>query len=223
MIKKSFIFDLDGVIVDTAKFHFIAWKNLAEGLGIPFSEEQNEQLKGVSRIASLEKILAWGSKEISTEKFEELLVEKNQEYLNYVAKMDASEILPGVLERLQMLKREGYKVALGSASKNARLILEKVGLMPYFDAIVDGNEVSKAKPDPEVFLMAASLLGSKPEECVVFEDSVAGVQAANIAHMLSVGVGEASVLHEADFLIATFEDIDDKLWHDLHATNKLNN
>jgi beta-phosphoglucomutase len=123
MTKKSFIFDLDGVIVDTAKFHFIAWKNLAEGIGIPFSEEQNEQLKGVSRIASLEKILAWGNKEISTEKFEELLVEKNQEYLNYVAQMDASEILPGVLERLQMLKREDYKVALGSASKNARLIL----------------------------------------------------------------------------------------------------
>lgn len=220
MSKKTFIFDLDGVIVDTAKFHFIAWKNLAEGLGIPFSEEQNEQLKGVSRIVSLEKILAWGNKEISSADFEALLVSKNEEYLKYVHQMDESEILPGVLERLQQLKNENYKVALGSASKNARLILEKVGLMPYFDEIVDGNEVTKAKPDPEVFLKAASLLGSEPKDCIVFEDSLAGVQAANTAKMLSVGVGDANILNEADFNIQTFEDIDNQLWEALLSTTK---
>ncbi len=220
MSKKTFIFDLDGVIVDTAKFHFIAWKNLAEGLGIPFSEEQNEQLKGVSRIVSLEKILAWGNKEISSADFEALLVSKNEEYLKYVHQMDESEILPGVLERLQQLKNEKYKVALGSASKNARLILEKVGLMPYFDEIVDGNEVTKAKPDPEVFLKAASLLGSEPKDCIVFEDSLAGVQAANTAKMISVGVGDANILNEADFNIQTFEDIDNQLWEALLSTTK---
>lgn len=210
MQKKGIIFDLDGVIVDTAKYHFLAWKNLAESLDINFNKKQNEQLKGVSRIESLKKILTWGKKRISEKRFNELLHQKNEEYLNYVLKMDESEILPGILKRLNMLKDEGYPIALGSASKNAKTILERLNLMHYFDAIVDGNEVSKAKPDPEVFLKAAELLKVEPENAIVFEDALAGIEAANRAKMLSVGIGEKSILKDADFVFADFSEITDK-------------
>ncbi len=209
MEQKGIIFDLDGVIVDTAKFHFLAWKNLAESLDIHFNKKQNEQLKGVSRVESLKKILSWGKKSISESHFEELLKTKNQEYLEYVYKMDESEILPDVLKYLKLLKEKEIPVALGSASKNAKIILERVHLLPYFDVIVDGNEVSKAKPDPEVFTKAASLLKVKNTNCIVFEDSIAGVQAANNANMLSIGIGEKEILHEADFVFKDFTEISD--------------
>ena len=207
MNKKAFIFDLDGVIVDTAKYHFLAWRKLANSVGVDFSEEQNEQLKGVSRVRSLEKILAWGGIELSEEKFMELMVKKNDDYLSHVNKMDEGEILPDVPKILNFLKAEGFPVALGSASKNARTILQKVNLYEMFDAIVDGTNVSKAKPDPEVFLNAAELLQTDPHDCVVFEDSVAGVQAANIANMISIGIGDKNVLHEADFVFKDFTEI----------------
>lgn len=206
-MKKSFIFDLDGVIVDTAKFHFFAWKNLAEKLGIPFTEKDNEQLKGVSRIQSLEKILALGNKQISAEEFQQHLFSKNEEYLSYVRAMIPEDILPGVVSVLNYLKQNNHPVALGSASKNARTILEKVQLSGFFDTVVDGNDVSKAKPDPEVFLRAAHQLGAAPENCIVFEDSIAGIQAANMVKMTSVGIGEASVLKEADFIFTDFSEI----------------
>lgn len=209
MSKKGIIFDLDGVIVDTAKYHFLAWKNLAESLDIHFNKKQNEQLKGVSRVESLKKILVWGNKRISEKLFKELLQQKNEEYLSFVHKMDASEILPNVLERLKMLKNEAYPIALGSASKNAKIILEHVNLLEYFDVIVDGNEVSKAKPDPEVFLKAAKLMGVDAKNAVVFEDAIAGIEAANNAKMTSVGIGEKSILKEADFVFADFTKIND--------------
>jgi beta-phosphoglucomutase len=207
MKTKAFIFDLDGVIVDTAKYHFLAWRKLANSVGVDFSEEQNEQLKGVSRVRSLEKILAWGGIKLSDEDFIELMAKKNIDYLSYVNEMDEDEILADVPKILNFLKGEGLPIALGSASKNARTILQKVNLYDTFDAIVDGTNVTKAKPDPEVFLNAAKLLQTEPNDCVVFEDSVAGVQAANIANMISIGIGDKNVLHEADFVFKDFTEI----------------
>jgi len=200
-MKKEigFIFDLDGVIVDTAKYHYLAWRNLTNSLGFDFTEEQNEQLKGVSRVKSLEILLELGKVKLSKEKKEALLIEKNKEYLEYVYKMTSSEILPGVNQLLTFLETNNIKFVLGSASKNAQLILEKVGLLERFTAIVDGNYVSKAKPNPEVFLIGAEKLNMSPENCVVFEDAIAGVQAANTANMVSIGIGDANVLSEADY------------------------
>lgn len=207
MHKKGFIFDLDGVIVDTAKYHFLAWKKLANSIGVDFSEVQNEQLKGVSRVRSLEKILAWGNKTLSDKAFIELMAQKNEDYLSYINKMDTSEILPDVSRVLDFLIDNNQAIALGSASKNATPILKKVSLLEKFEAIVDGNDVSKAKPNPEVFLIGAQLLGMNPEDCIVFEDSVAGIQAANTANMISIGIGDKSVLHEADYVFKDFTEM----------------
>lgn len=207
MIKKAFIFDLDGVIVDTAKYHFLAWKKIAEELNIDFTLEHNELLKGVSRVRSLDIILELGKIEASQEDKNKWLVQKNEDYLSYLVDMDQSEILPGVLAILKHLKEQNQAIALGSASKNARPILEKTGILHYFDAIVDGNDVSNAKPDPEVFLIAAQLLGVKPEDAIVFEDSVAGVQAANIGKMTSIGIGEEAILNEAKYIFKDFTHI----------------
>ena len=207
MTKKGFIFDLDGVIVDTAKYHFLAWRKLANSLDIDFSETQNEQLKGVSRVRSLEKILSWGNITISEDKFMELMAKKNDDYLTHINTMDENEILVDVPKVLEHLKKQKQPVALGSASKNARTILKKVGLYKSFDAIVDGNDVTQAKPDPEVFLIAAKELNTNPKDCIVFEDSVAGIQAANTANMISIGIGEESILGEADYVFKDFSQI----------------
>ncbi len=211
----TYIFDLDGVIVDTAKYHYLAWKKLADELEIDFTLEHNELLKGVSRIRSLEIILELGKKEISTSDFERFLIQKNEDYLTYIDKMDSSEILPDVLEKLKFVKEINGKIVLGSASKNAKPILEKVGLLEYFDAIVDGNDVSKAKPDPEVFLIGAQKVNSNPLECVVFEDAVAGIQAANIAGMLSIGIGDKATLNEADYVFKDFTEIGNEFLQNL--------
>ncbi len=208
MNKKAFIFDLDGVIVDTARYHFLAWQKLAQELGIEFTPEHNEELKGVSRVRSLDIILELGKVTASQEDKNRWLVQKNEDYLSYLKDIDNSEILPGVIPILQFLKEKNQAIALGSASKNARPILEKTGIIHYFDAIVDGNDVTNAKPDPEVFLQAAKLLGSTPENAIVFEDSVAGVQAANIANMISVGIGEEQILHEAKYIFKDFTFMD---------------
>jgi len=206
--NKGVIFDLDGVIVDTAKFHFLAWRKLANDLGFDFTEEQNEQLKGVSRVDSLKKILAWGEMELSEEEFKRQMALKNENYLSYVEEMDEQEILPGVQKVIDFLIENKVPFALGSASKNARTILEKVNLLDEFDAIVDGTDVSKAKPNPEVFLIAAEKLNIKPENSIVFEDSVAGVQAANNASMISIGIGEKRTLGEAHYVFNDFTEID---------------
>ena len=208
MNKKAFIFDLDGVIVDTAKYHFIAWQKIATEIGIEFTLEHNEQLKGVSRVRSLELILELGKITASQEDKNKWLIQKNENYLSYLVDMDESELLPGILPILKYLKANNQKIALGSASKNARPILEKTGILHYFDAIVDGNDVSNAKPDPEVFLQAAKLLGISNENSIVFEDSVAGIQAANTAKMTSIGIGENKILFEADFIFEDFTHID---------------
>lgn len=207
MNKKGFIFDLDGVIVDTAKYHFLAWRKLANSIGVDFTELQNEQLKGVSRVKSLEKILAWGQKTISQEEFNNLMAKKNDDYLSYISKMDENEILPDVPKVLNYLITEQQPISLGSASKNARIILEKVILLDKFDSIIDGNDVSNAKPDPEVFLNAARSLNIDANQCIVFEDSVAGIQAANTANMVSIGIGDKEVLNEADYNFNDFTEI----------------
>ncbi len=209
MKKKAFIFDLDGVIVDTAKYHFLAWKNLANELGFDFTETQNELLKGVSRVKSLEIILNIGGVTLSEEKTQAFLVKKNTEYLAFIDKMTADEILPGVLKLLTFLKDNKIPFALGSASKNARFILEQVGIIDLFDAIVDGNDVSKAKPDPEVFLLGAEKLNVTPENCVVFEDAIAGVEAANNAGMVSIGIGSEDVLAEANSVFESMDQMSD--------------
>ena len=206
-MHKGFIFDLDGVIVDTAKFHYLAWRKLANDLGFDISEDQNEQLKGISRVKSLEIILEWGKVNLSKDDFMEQMALKNDNYLSYISTMTKKDLLPGVSNVIDYLSENNIPFALGSASKNARIILEKTGLIEKFDAVVDGNDVTKAKPNPEVFLIAASKLKIEPENCIVFEDSVAGIQAANAAEMISVGIGEKDVLNEADFIFSDFNEI----------------
>ena len=202
---KGFLFDLDGVIVDTAVFHFQAWRRLAQKLGGDFTEEQNEQLKGVSRVDSLKKIIEWTGATVSDEEFQTLMVEKNEWYLELVQGLGPQDALPGALNFLQTAYDQGIKIALGSASKNAPMILEKLGITPLFTAIIDGNNVVNGKPHPEVFLKGAEALGLEPSECVVFEDSIAGVQAAKTGGMSSVGIGDAETL-QADIHFSALGD-----------------
>ena len=206
--KKAFIFDLDGVIVDTARYHFLAWQKIAAELGVEFTPEHNEELKGVSRVRSLDIILKLGNIQVSEENKNKWLTQKNEDYLSYIENMDESEILPGVVNILEFIKEKKQLIALGSASKNARPILEKVKILHMFDVIVDGNDVTNAKPDPEVFLRAAKLLNVTNENSMVFEDSVAGIQAANIANMTSIGIGDEKILHEAKYNFKDFTFMD---------------
>ena len=208
---KACLFDLDGVVVDTAKYHYIAWKEMAAELGFDFTEKQNELLKGVSRMRSLDILLGIGKINLTdTEKL--LLAEnKNNRYLEYVRQMTEEEILPGVSEFLDELREQGIQIALGSASKNAPLILERIHLMDKFDFIVDGNDVSRAKPDPEVFLRCAELLGVEPKACLVFEDAQAGIEAARNGGMSVIGVGTPENLSLADHYITGFEKLDYEL------------
>ncbi len=208
MTKKAFIFDLDGVIVDTARYHFLAWQKIAADLGIEFTPEHNEELKGVSRIRSLDIILKLGNIQASEENKNKWLKQKNEDYLAYIEHMDESEILPGVLNILEFIKEKNQLIGLGSASKNARPILEKVKILHLFDAIVDGNDVTNAKPDPEVFVRAAKLLNATNENAMVFEDSVAGIQAANSANMTSIGIGDEKILREAKYNFKDFTFMD---------------
>ena len=203
---KAFIFDLDGVIVDTAKYHFKAWQRLAKELDIHFDEQDNEQLKGVSRKESLEKILEWGNKTISPEEKESLMQRKNEWYLEYVDQMPADEALPGAKEFLQAAKDLNLRIALGSASKNAVKILDKLQITDQFEAIIDGNKTTKSKPSPQVFLLGSEALNLDPADCVVFEDSVAGVEAAIKGDFKAVGVGDAKTLEKAHLIIEGLGD-----------------
>lgn len=204
---RGFLFDLDGVLVDTAKYHFLAWKTLADRLGIRFTERDNERLKGVSRMASFEIILEIGGVTMTQEEKEACCAEKNALYVDYIKKLRQDELFPGVREFFAAAKADGLRIALGSASKNSMLILQRLGIAPLFDAIIDGTKVSKAKPDPEVFLVGAEALGLKPCECVVFEDAAAGIRAAHNGGMLAVGIGTAENLPEADILLPGLDGI----------------
>lgn len=205
---KACIFDLDGVIVDTAKYHFVAWRRLANELGFDFSHEDNEKLKGVSRVESLRLILKWGNVEKTEEEQKALAARKNEWYTDSIQSMPKEEILDGVIAFLESVKAAGMKIALGSASKNARAILQQVELMDYFDAIVDGNNVVHSKPHPEVFLNGTNALGVQPEECIVFEDAEKGVAAALRGNFFAVGLGEADVLGAAHLVLPSLVDWD---------------
>lgn len=203
---EACIFDLDGVIVDTAKYHYIAWKALAEELGFDFTEQDNERLKGVSRMRSLEILLEIGKRQFSDAEKQAMAEKKNALYVSYIEKMTPGEILPGVQQFLQQIRSKGIRVALGSASKNSPMILRQIGLSDMFDVVVDGNSITEAKPNPEVFLQGAQRLGVLPQQCVVFEDAIAGLEAARNARMYCVGVGDEKTLQMADLVIPGFQD-----------------
>ncbi|WP_430813192.1 beta-phosphoglucomutase [Carboxylicivirga sp. RSCT41] len=198
---KACLFDLDGVIVDTAKYHYIAWRELAAELGFEFTEEDNERLKGVSRMTSLNILLEIGGVTLSDEEKLRLAEKKNENYRTFILKMQPDEILPGAEAFLKELKAQGIKIALGSASKNAMTILDRLQLTDLFEAIIDGTKVTEAKPDPEVFLKGAEALGVNPDECVVFEDAEAGVEAALAGNMRCVGIGSPDVLGKANIVV----------------------
>jgi beta-phosphoglucomutase len=202
------IFDLDGVICDTAKYHFHSWQIIAGTLDIQFDHAMNESLKGVSRVESLKLLLKWGNMQVSESRFNELLEKKNEHYIELISQMSPDEIFPGVLEFIQELKETGVLVALGSASKNARIVLKKLNITQLFDAIVDGRHVTESKPSPEVFLLAARKLSVSPEKCFVFEDASVGIQAAVSAGMRVIGIGDPKVLNGADFHLKGLDQLD---------------
>ncbi len=204
---KAFIFDLDGVIVDTARLHYQAWRELAQKLGFDFTEKDNERLKGVSRMRSLEILLEIGGIKASEEEKLRMAEEKNQRYRELVMQLTPEDMLPGAKDFLDRARELGLKLALASASKNTPLILERIGLNSFFDAVVDGNRVKKAKPEPDVFLVAAQDLGVEPQKCVVFEDAIAGVEAAHRGGMKAVGIGDKNVLSEADLVVHGLDEI----------------
>jgi beta-phosphoglucomutase len=203
-VIRGLIFDLDGVIVDTAKYHYLAWKELTDSLGIRFTKRDNERLKGVSRIRSLEIILEIGNLTLSNTQKETLCTQKNDLYLNYINKLKEEETLPGAKEFLLNARVAGFRIALGSASKNAKLILEKLRIADLFDAVIDGTKVSMAKPDPDVFIKGAEAIGLAASECVVFEDAQAGIEAAHNAGMKAVGIGSRKRLPDAELNIKGF-------------------
>ena len=204
---KAFIFDLDGVIVDTAIYHYQAWKRLANELGFDISEEFNERLKGVSRTDSLDIILAHGNLSLPDEEKTRLAAQKNEWYLELISRMTSDDILPGVAQFFSQVRRAGLLTALGSVSKNAPLILERIGMTNVFDAVIDGNKLTKGKPDPEVFTKGAGELGVPPAECVVFEDAVAGVEAGKRGGMFVVGLGLPGVLIGADLVAPSLDGL----------------
>lgn len=207
---KAFIFDLDGVIVFTDKFHYQAWKKMADRMGIYFDETINNRLRGVSRAESLEIILErYEGEPLGEEKKAELMEEKNNTYRELLATMTPADVSDEVRETLKKLRESGYALAIGSSSKNAKFILEKVGLLEAFDAVSDGNNITHSKPDPEVFTKAGEFLGTEPAECVVVEDAYVGIDAAKAAGMTAVGIGDAASYEKADYRIDTFDELQD--------------
>lgn len=197
----AFIFDLDGVITDTARLHYEAWRALAVRLGLPFDEAFNERLKGVSRAESLERILAQGSRRYSDDEKAAMAERKNERYLDLVDSLTPADLLPGALDALSAARATGWRVALASASRNAMQVLQRLRIDDAFDHVVDANFIRHSKPDPEVFLAAASAVGVHPSRCVGIEDAVAGVQAIRAAGMFALGVGDPGVLSLADEVI----------------------
>ncbi len=204
---KAFIFDLDGVLVFTDKYHYQGWKMIADKLGIPFDEEVNNRLRGVSRMDSLEIILENYDKPLTQEEKEKLAEEKNDYYRGLLGNMTPDDVADEVRNTLAELRKRGHKLAIGSSSKNTKFILEKTNLTDAFDAISDGTNIVKSKPDPEVFLKAAEFLSEDPSNCVVVEDAYSGVDAAKAGGMIAVGIGEASGYEKTDHPIKSFKEI----------------
>ncbi len=198
---KAVIFDLDGVIVDTARYHFLAWKRLADELGIKFTEADNERLKGVSRIRSMEILMELGGVTLSQYEKEKLANKKNTWFVDYVERMMPEEIYSGVRVLIEKLKERGIHIALASSSKNARTVLQLLHIQNLFEVVTDGTMITHSKPDPEIFLLAAEKLGIDPKDCLVFEDAEAGVEGALAAGMLCVGIGSQEQLFKAHKVI----------------------
>ncbi|HEY3404231.1 MAG TPA: beta-phosphoglucomutase [Ohtaekwangia sp.] len=203
---KACIFDLDGVIVDTAHYHFLAWKRLANELGIEFTEADNERLKGVSRIRSMEILMELGDLTLTQHEKERLANKKNEWFVDYVERMVPEEIFPGVKELIRQLREQGLKIGLASSSKNAKTVIQLLRVQNEFDVVVDGNMITHSKPDPEIFLLAAEKLGMNPKDCLVFEDAEAGVEAALAAGMKCVGIGSPQQLSKANKVISKTSD-----------------
>lgn len=203
---RAVIFDLDGVLTDTAEFHYLGWQQLADDEGLAFDRDANDQLRGVSRADSLRLLL--GDREVSDDEFQAMMDHKNEFYLASLAQMGPQDALPGAVGLVVDAKRRGLKVAIGSSSKNARVVLERLGLRELFDAIADGNSVERAKPAPDLFLVAADLLGVEPAACVVIEDAASGVDAALAAGMIAVGVGPVDRVGHAQHRFDTTADVD---------------
>ena len=207
MSLKACLFDMDGVIVDSTRHHFAAWKQLAVELSIPFEEKDNHALKGLSRVDSLEHLLALGNMPLDEKTKLKLMRKKNQLYLELIGNMRAVDVLPGASELIHALNRAGIKIGLGSSSKNAQLLLENLGLSNLFEAVVDGNHISLSKPDPEVFVKGAQALGVLPAECMVFEDAASGVKAAKAGGFFAVGLGDPVELEGADKVLPGLQDV----------------
>jgi beta-phosphoglucomutase len=208
---RGAILDLDGVLVDTPKYHYEAWKCLAAELGFEFNDADNECLKGVSRERSLDILLEIYHLDLNAAQRKQLADKKNRWFLESIQEMDESGLLPGALKLLWRLREKGVKLAIGSASKNASLILSHLNIGHLFDAVIDANRVSMTKPHPEVFLLAAREIEVPPVECVVFEDAEAGLQAARMAGMYAVGIGKPDALRSANLVIAALADFDANL------------
>lgn len=211
-MKKAVIFDLDGVLVTTDECHFQAWKKMADQEGIPFDREDNQRLRGVSRMESLEIILEKSDKTYTNSEKQALADRKNAYYVKLISKITPDAILPGALETLSRLREAGINMAIGSSSRNAPAILERLGLRHWFDAVADGNQIVNSKPDPEVFLLAADLMGINPKYCLVIEDADAGVEAALAAGMAVLAVGAAKNHPMANLRAQTLADIDVTGW-----------
>lgn len=203
---QAVIFDLDGVIVDTAHYHYIAWKRLASEFGITLTPQHNELLKGVSRMRSLEIVLSLGNIQLSDSEMEALADKKNKWFIEYIESVRPEEIFPGVKDMLVNCRKKNLKVALASSSKNAPRVIELLGIANLFDTMVDGTMITHTKPDPEIFLLAAKRLGITPDKCVVFEDAEAGVEAAIAAGMKCVGVGSPEQLGKANVIVKQTAD-----------------
>lgn len=203
---QAVIFDLDGVLTDTAEYHFRAWKKIADAEGIYFDSLINERLKGIDRINSLEIILENARRQYSSAEKEQLLHTKNEHYLNLISKMTPSDLLPGALETLTALKELGFKLGLASVSKNAGAVITRLQITDYFDYIADAAQIKRGKPDPEIFLTVATHLEIEPAKCIGVEDSIAGIKAIKAAGMLAVGVGKPEILNEADLVIADLRE-----------------
>lgn len=204
---RGIIFDLDGVIVSTDHYHYLAWKNMANSINVDFNEKTNDRLRGVSRRESLEIILSLGNISLPEEKKLELMNKKNNYYVSLLDNISSKDILPGVLELLNYLKNNNYKVAIGSSSKNTKKILEKIGLLYSFDAIADGTDIINSKPAPDVFLVASKKLNLNPSECMVIEDAIAGIEAAKAAGMFAVGIKDATNCNLCDLKVSSMQDI----------------
>ncbi len=205
---EAYIFDLDGVVVDTARYHYLAWKRLAAELGYVFTEEDNEQFKGVSRMACMDILAAMTGRYFEVEEKNKLADRKNDWYIEYIRNMHKDEVVPGFVEFIAEIRKAGGKTALASASKNAALVLERLELSQYFDQVVDGNDVQKSKPDPQVFLLAAERLKVEEQKCLVFEDAQAGIDAAKSVNMLAVGIGKPEILLKgADIMKPGFDGL----------------